>query len=376
MTQRDYYEILGIQRSATEEEIKKAYRKLAMKYHPDRNPGDKEAEDKFKEAAEAYEVLKDPQKRQIYDRYGHSGLKGGASQGFGGFDFDLADALRIFMSESFGFGDFFGSRHRNGNRSRGRDLQVKLRLSYEEIATGVQKTIKLKKWVVCDACGGTGSGSDEAQIACPQCHGSGEVRRVSQSLFGQFVNITTCPTCNGEGRVVKSPCHKCHGEGRVKGEGVITVDIPPGVATGNYLTVRGQGNVGPRKGPAGDVIVVIEEKEHEYFERHGDDVVYTLPISFSQAALGAEVEVPTLDGKSKLHIPAGTQSNKILRMRAKGFPHLNSYERGDQLVRVVVWTPTKLTKEEKELFKKLAKSENLSPPHHRGFFKRVKEAIL
>jgi len=378
MTQRDYYEVLGIQRDATEDEIKKAYRKLAMKYHPDRNPGDKEAENKFKEAAEAYEVLKEPQKREMYDRFGHSGLKGGFQGGFSGFDFDLGDALRTFMSESFGFGDIFGMGRGNGGRRRpqGQDMQVKLRLTYEEIATGVKKKIRLKKWVTCDACHGEGSEKDASEITCLQCQGSGEVRQVSQSLFGQFVNISTCPRCNGEGRIIQNPCRKCRGEGRVKGEGTISVEIPPGVSTGNYLTVRGEGNAGPRKGVAGDVIVVIEEVEHDWFERHGDDVIYTLPLSVSQAALGADVEVPTLDGKSILHVPAGTQSGKFLRMKKKGFPHLDGRDRGDQLVRVVVWTPTKLSPKAKQLFEELSKCEGISPPKRdKGFFARMKEAV-
>ncbi|RMF64398.1 MAG: molecular chaperone DnaJ, partial [Calditrichaeota bacterium] len=330
MTKRDYYEVLGVRRDASPDEIKKAYRKLAMKYHPDRNPGDKRAEESFKEVAEAYEVLRDPQKRERYDRFGHSGL-GGGFEGFG-FDFDLGDALRTFMSESFGFGDFFGMGRRSGSRSRvrrGADLQLKLKLTLEEIATGVKKKLKVKKWVRCDACNGTGGSEPDAYMTCLQCHGAGEVRQVSQSLFGQFVNITTCPRCNGEGRVLKSPCKKCGGDGRVHGESIITVDIPAGVATGNYLTIRGEGNVGPRGGPAGDVIVLIEEQEHEYFERHGDDILYNLVLSFSQAALGDEVEVPTLNGKAKLTIQPGTQMNKILRMRNKGIPRLHGHGRGD-----------------------------------------------
>jgi molecular chaperone DnaJ len=378
MSKRDYYEILGVSREAGAEEIKKAYRKQAMKYHPDRNPGDSDAEVKFKEASEAYEVLKDAGKRQRYDQFGHAGVKGGF-EGFAGFDFDLGDALRTFMSEGFGFGDIFGSsRSRGRSRAqRGGDLQVKLSLILEEIATGVQKKIKLKRWVVCGTCSGSGAAGSESYIECLQCQGSGEVRSVSQSLFGQFVNITTCPRCNGEGRILKSPCHACNGEGRLQGENVITIDIPPGVASGNYIAVRGEGNVGRRGGPAGDVIVVIEEKEHEYFQRHGNDVLYELPLSFTQVALGGDVEVPTLDGKAKLTIQAGTQSHKILRMRNKGIPGLNGAARGDQLVRVIVWTPSKLSAEEKKLLQTLAKSERMKPPQDdRSFLKRVKEAIL
>ncbi|MFQ5864694.1 MAG: molecular chaperone DnaJ [bacterium] len=378
MTKRDYYEILGVHRDASTDEIKKAYRKLAMEYHPDRNPGDKQAEEKFKEVAEAYEVLKDNEKRVRYDRFGHSGLRGGF-EGFAGFEFDLADALRTFMSESFGFGDFFGmGRGSTGPRQqRGRDLQIRLKLTLEEIANGVQKKIKLKKWTLCDACKGGGAAAGTTPITCLQCHGTGEVRQVSQSLFGQFVNITTCPRCNGEGKILKEPCKVCGGEGRVQGESIITVDIPSGVSYGNYITVRGEGNVGPKGGPEGDVIIFIEEKEHEYFERHGDDILYDLPLSFSQVALGADVEVPTLNGKAKLHIPPGTQSGKILRMRGKGILRLHSQKRGDQLVRIVVWTPTKLSAKEKKLFEELAKSEHTKPPQNdRTFLRKVKEAIF
>ncbi|MCG8607644.1 molecular chaperone DnaJ, partial [bacterium] len=377
MTKRDYYEILGVQKSANDEEIKKAYRKLAMEHHPDRNPGDTQSELKFKEIAEAYEVLRNPQKRQRYDRFGHSGLKGGF-EGLGGADFDLADALRTFMSEGFGFGDIFGMGRGSGGsrRRRGSDLQIKLKLSLEDIAAGVQKKIKLKKLVTCDECGGTGAAVDAGLMECTNCRGSGEVRQVSQSLFGQFVNITTCPTCRGEGNVVREPCLVCNGAGRKQGEGAVSVEIPAGVASGNYLTLRGEGNVGPNAGPAGDVIVLIEEEEHEYFQRHGDDILYNLPLSFHQVVLGDEVEVPTLNGKAKLQIQAGTQTHKILRMRSKGIPHLHSSGRGDQLVRIVVWTPTKLSANDKKLLKELAQSEHFGPPENdRGFFKKMKEAI-
>jgi molecular chaperone DnaJ len=378
MTKRDYYEILGVRRDASTEEIKKAYRKLAMQYHPDRNPGDKRAEEKFKEVAEAYEILKDNEKRARYDRFGHGGLKGGF-EGFTDFDFDLADALRTFMSESFGFGDFFGmGRGGTGARKRrGKDLQLRLKLTLEEIANGVQKKIKLKKWVFCEACKGSGAAEGTAPVTCLQCGGTGEVRQVSQSLFGQFVNITTCPRCHGEGKILKEHCKVCAGEGRVQGESIITVDVPSGVSYGNYITLRGEGNVGPKGGPKGDVIIFIEEIEHEYFERHGDDILYDLPLSFSQVALGTEVEIPTLNGKAKLHIPAGTQSGKILRMRGKGIGRLHGNGKGDQLVRIMVWTPTKLSAKEKKLFEELANSENSKPPENdRNFLKKVKEAIF
>jgi len=357
MTEKDYYEILGVSRDASQEEIKKAYRRLALKYHPDRNPGDKEAEEKFKEAAEAYEVLSDPEKRRIYDQYGHAGLKGGFDRGFA--DFDLTDALRTFM-EGFGdLGDFFGFGRRRSERGpeRGSDLQIRISLTLEEIATGVEKKIRVKKLVPCDECDGTGIAKGYGATTCPTCHGSGEVRQVSRSIFGQFVNITTCPTCHGEGRIISNPCPRCHGEGRVRGESTISIKIPAGVATGNYLTIRGEGNYGPRNGPPGDLIVVIEEKEHPYFERHGEDILYDLPVGFSQLVLGAEVEVPTLDGKVKFRIPAGTQSGKIFRLKGKGIPRLNAYGRGDQLVRVMLYTPEKISGEERKLIEKLAEYE-------------------
>ncbi len=377
---RDYYEILNIDKNASDDAIKKAYRKMAMQYHPDRNPNDKDAEQKFKEAAEAYEVLKDSGKRQRYDRFGHSGVKGGAS-GFDGFEVDLGDALRTFMSEGFGFGDIFGMGRGSGSRTnrkqKGADLQLKLELTLEEIAAGVQKKIKIKKSVACGTCDGSGGASADAHMTCLQCQGSGEMRQVSQSLFGQFVNISTCSRCNGSGKVLKDPCKTCTGKGVVSGESVVTADIPAGVNTGNYLVLRGEGNAGPNNGPKGDVIVVIEEIEHDHFERHADDILYDLPLSFAQVALGAEVEVPTLNGKAKLTIQPGTQTNKILRMRNKGIQHMNQGGRGDQLVRVIVWTPTKLSSEEKELLKELDKSEQMKPPlDDPGFFKRVKEAIF
>ncbi len=378
MTKRDYYELLGVSKDANDEDIKKAYRKLAMQYHPDRNPNDKRAEEKFKEIAEAYEVLREPEKRQRYDRFGHSGVKGGFD-GFAGFDFDLSDALRTFMSESFGFGDFFGTGRgdrRASRKKRGSDLQIKLTLTLEEIASGVQKQIKLKKLVLCDVCNGNGASPGASAETCYHCQGSGQVRQVSQSIFGQFVNISTCPVCRGEGKVVRDVCKACNGEGRKTGHGLITVDIPGGVSSGNYITVRGEGNVGHNGGAPGDVVIFIDEQEHKFFERHGDDILYDLPVSFVQVALGDEVEVATLNGKAQISIPPGTQPDKILRMRGKGIAKLHGHGRGDQLIRVRVWTPTKLNAKEKKLIEELGKSENLKPPENdRGLFSKVKEAI-
>jgi molecular chaperone DnaJ len=377
MSKRDYYEVLGVAREANDEDIKKAYRKLAMQYHPDRNPGSKEAEEKFKEAAEAYEILKDEAKRQRYDAYGHAGVKGGYD-GFGGVDVDLADALRTFMSEGFGFGDFFNlGRTRNSGPTRGSDLQIRIKLTLEEIAAGVTKKIKLRRLMNCETCGGTGAESGSKPVKCPACNGTGQIRQVSRSIFGQFVNITTCGQCGGIGKVVQNPCPACTGEGRVQGEKTISVDVPAGVNSGNYITVRGEGNAGPRGGPPGDALIFIEEKEHEFFERHGDDILYDLAISITQAVLGDEVEIPTLSGAAKLEIGPGTQSGKILRMRNKGIPHLNGYGSGDQLVRVVVWIPTKISSEERRLFEQLSRHADLRPPKDdRGFFKKMKDSLF
>lgn len=383
MAKRDYYEILGVERGASEEDIKKAYRKLAIQYHPDKNPGDKQAEEKFKEATEAYEILRDPQRREQYDRFGHVGVAQGA--GFEGFDFghfDLADALRAFMRDfgSFGFEDFFGERTTRARRAReihrGEDLQLKLKLALEEIASGVEKKIKLKRFQKCTVCNGTGSEKGASRKTCPRCQGTGETRQVSRSLFGQIVNITTCSYCGGEGTIIDKPCSACSGEGRVKGDSMITVKIPPGVSSGNYIPIRGAGNSGSRGGPAGDAIVFIEEQEHPVFKRQGDDIIYENLISISQATLGDEVEIQTLDGKAHLKIPSGTQSGKLFRLRGKGIPHLHGYGKGDQIVRVTVWIPTSLSAEEKKLFKELSKMEGTKPPQTgKGFFDRLKETL-
>ncbi len=374
MSKRDYYEVLGVGREASEEAIKKAYRKLALKYHPDRNPGNKEAEEKFKEATEAYEVLRDPQKRSQYDRFGHSGLKGGF-QGFDFQGFDLSDALRAFMRDfgSFGFGDLFGERtaSRRGPR-RGSDLQVRLRLSLEEIAKGVEKTIKLKRLQMCTGCGGSGG----KLRTCPTCQGRGEVRKVSRGLFGQFVNVTTCPTCGGEGRVIDQACSACGGEGRIRATSTVTVKVPAGVTTGNYIPIKGGGDVGPRGGPPGDLIVLIEEKEHPNFQRKGDDLLLELPISIPQAVLGDQVEIPTLDGGVDLKIPPGSQSGIVFRLRGKGIPHLQGYGKGDLLVRIMVWIPTHLNPEERALFQRLTQMEGVKPPKEdKGFFHKIKDAL-
>jgi molecular chaperone DnaJ len=384
MSKRDYYDVLGLSRGANEDDIKKAYRKLALQHHPDRNPGSTEAEEKFKEATEAYEILKDPQKRSTYDQFGHAGLSGAGGFGTGGFaGFDLSDALRAFMRDFGGFGgifdDFFGgagsTRTRRGY-PKGQDLQVRLNLTLEEIAVGVEKKLKIKRLQKCDECGGSGAAKGSSKKTCPKCRGSGQLRRVSRSLFGQFVNVTACDLCHGEGRIIDTPCPQCRGEGRVKGASTISVKIPAGVTSGNYIQMRGLGNVGLRGGPAGDVIVLVDEQKHPEFRRHGDDILHDTLISFTQAALGDEIPVPTLDGKIDLKIPAGTQSGKVFRFRGKGIPHLHGYGKGDELIRVLVWVPTRLSSEEKKLLKELAAQENMKPPEgDKGFFEKLKETL-
>lgn len=369
----DYYEVLGVSKSASKDEIKKAYRKLAVKFHPDKNPGNKEAEDRFKQVGEAYEVLRDDEKRARYDRFGHAGLSG-SSRGFTTDPFDLF--REFFEGSGFGgFGSQFGGRRQSGPQT-GSDLQVKLNLTLEEVAHGVSKKIKIRFLDRCDECSGSGAKDHSSKVTCPACNGRGEVRQVSRSIFGQFVNITTCNRCHGEGKIIEAPCPSCSGEGRVRTEKTLTADIPPGVSTGNYLNLQREGNVGPRGGPAGDVIVVIEEIEHDLFERNGNDVIYELPVTFSQAALGDDMEVPTLFGKVNMKIPAGIQSGKILRLRGKGIPALNGYDKGDQLVRVVVWTPQNLTREEREIFEHLSKvSGKTAPKGGRGFFEKIKDTF-
>lgn len=384
MAKRDYYEILGVDRSASAEEIKKAYRKYAMKHHPDRNKDNPDAEAQFKEGAEAAEVLMDPQKRQAYDQFGHEGVSGQfRGGGFQWSDFSHAgDFQDIFsnLDEIFGggiFGDLFGGgggRRRRSNK--GEDLKVSLALSLEEIVEGAQKNLKLSRLEACDTCGGSGAKAGSDPISCDMCGGQGQVRQATRSLFGQFVNVTTCPQCGGNGKIIRDKCGDCEGQGRQKKQVNLTVNIPAGVAEGNYIPLRGQGNAGPNSGPAGDCLVFIEEKEHEFFERHGNDIVYDLPISFSQAALGDDIEVPTLTGRVSMKIPAGTQSGKIFRLRGKGMPEVNGYRTGDQLVRVVVWTPTKLSKKAEELFRELAELESgKAPEGGKGFFDRVKEVL-
>jgi len=381
MTKRDYYEILGVAKNATKDDLKKAYRKLAMQYHPDRNPGDKESEEKFKEAAEAYEILNSDDKRAKYDRFGHDGVRGSGygSQGFS----DINDIFSHF-SDIFGggggssiFDDFFGGGQQRG-RQRGRgvpgsDLKVTLKLTLEEIAEGTSKKIKIKKQVKCEQCSGSGAEGSNSKKKCPICNGSGEIRSVSRSVFGQFVNITACSNCSGEGEVIDTPCKKCMGDGRVSEETNVKIDVPAGVHEGSYMTIRGEGNAGKRGGHPGDIIVVFKEEEHEYFIREEDDIIYDLTITFPEAVMGTEIDVPTLVGKARLKIDAGTPSGKLLKMRDKGIRHLNHSGRGDQIVRVMVNIPQKLNHKEKELLKELAEQSNFKTTgkeNEKGFFKR------
>jgi molecular chaperone DnaJ len=371
---RDFYETLGVPREASSDEVKKAYRKLAMQYHPDRNKGEKAAEEKFKEVSEAYDVLNDPQKRQMYDQYGMAGLKGG-SGGFGGFHtFDLSEALSMFMRDFGGMGgfdSFFGGGQRERrSRRRGQDIKVSLDLSIEDVAHGSTRKIKLKTLHGCDRCGGTGASPGSNPSPCQTCGGRGEVRRAQQSLFGQLVSVGTCPTCNGEGSVVSDPCEECRGDGRVRRETVVDIEVPAGVSSENYLTLRGKGAAGPRNGPHGDLIVQLNVLDDSRFERRGDDLVYDLPVSFSQAALGQEFEIPTPYGDEAIEIPAGTQSGTIVTVRGQGLPNLNDGRRGSLHIRVQVWTPTKLTPEMDGLFGQLADLEG-DPPTEDGLGRRI-----
>ena len=389
MAKRDFYEVLGVLKSASQDEIKKAYRQMAMKYHPDRNQGNKEAEEKFKEAAEAYEVLSDQEKRQRYDQFGADGLRGTNYRDFTDVN-DIFSTFGDIFSGGFGgsiFDEVFGTGTRQKRRSSGQhgqpgsDLRVRITLTLEEIASGVEKKLKVKRQKKCDVCNGSGAKSSGGRSTCPQCGGTGELRQVSRSMFGQFVNITTCPTCEGEGRIVKDPCSACHGEGRVQGESTIKVTVPAGVTEGNYIPLQGQGNAGRHGGPAGDLLVVIEEEAHPNFKRNGDDIIYDLWISYPTAALGGDVEIPTLTGKAKLSIDPGTPAGRLLRMRERGIPHLNNYGRGDELVRVNIWVPTKLNAKEKELLRDLSSGEHVNPSeddrrkNDQSFFDKVKDVF-
>jgi molecular chaperone DnaJ len=374
---RDYYEVLGVSKNATKEELKKAYRKIALKYHPDKNPGDTEAENKFKEAAEAYEVLHDDDKRRRYDQFGHAGLSG--SYGGGGFGMDIEDIFSHFGDIFGGFGGFggFGSSGRRSRRvNKGSNLRVKVKLTLEEIANGVEKKIKVNKYVPCKACDGTGAARGSSMDTCQTCRGSGQVTRVSNTFLGQMQTTTTCPSCGGEGRVIKNKCNNCYGEGIVKDDEIIKLTIPAGVGEGMQLSVSGKGNAARRGGINGDLILLIHEVEHPNLVRNGNDLLYNLFISIPDAILGKPVEIPTLDGKVKVRIEPGTQPGKVLRLRNKGLPDVNGYGRGDLLVNVNVWIPQNVDKEEKKTIEKLGMSANFQPnpsKSEKSFFNKMKD---
>ena len=381
MTKRDYYEVLEVSKSASGEEIKKAYRKVALKYHPDRNPGDKEAEDKFKEAAEAYEVLSNPDKKSRYDQFGHAGMRGAGS--YGGGHMNMDDIFQNFgdIFGDFGpFESFFGGgRSRAGQPRTGRrgsNLRIKIKLTLAEMAEGVQKVIKVKKHITCDVCNGSGAKDSSSFQTCNTCNGRGVVTRITNTILGQMQTSQTCPTCHGEGRQITSRCTNCSGDGKVYGEEKITIDIPAGVMEGVQLSMSGKGNAGERGGPAGDLIITVEEVPDEFLKREGNNVVFELYLNFVDAALGTNVEVPTIDGKAKIKIPAGTQAGKIFRLKGKGIPSINSYEKGDQLIHVNLWTPKNLSAEEKKILEKLKDSPNFQPnpsKSEKGFFEKMKD---
>ncbi|MEM6398476.1 MAG: molecular chaperone DnaJ [Bacteroidota bacterium] len=383
MAKRDYYEVLGVGKNASDNDLKKAYRKLAMKYHPDRNPDDKEAEEKFKEAAEAYEILSDADKRARYDRMGHAGVDPNA--GFGGRGGMTMEDIMSQFGDIFGegggpFGSFFGGgaagSRRQARGERGSNLRIKVPLTMEEIAKGVTKKIKVKRQVKCDMCGGSGAKDSGSVTTCRTCNGAGVVRQVRSTFLGQMATTTTCPTCNGTGKQITAKCPKCKGEGRVYQEDTIEVEIPPGMEEGIQLSMRGKGNAGRQGGPAGDLLINVEEKPHDELQRDGQKVVYDLYLNFADAALGTSVEVPTIDGKVRIKIPSGTPAGKILRLRGKGLPGLQGGPVGDQLIHVNLWTPKSLSDEERKILEKLRESPNFKPQSgkkDKGFFERMKE---
>jgi molecular chaperone DnaJ len=378
MAKRDYYEVLGVGKDADESTVKKAYRKIAMEFHPDRNPDNKEAEEKFKEAAEAYEVLSDADKKARYDRFGHAGLSGNG--GFSGGGMSMDDIFSQF-GDIFGdspFESFFGSRggQQRSSGQRGSNLRIRVGLSLEEIANGVTKKIKVKKRVNCDQCSGTGAKDTHSVKTCGTCGGSGYVRQVRSTFLGQMQTTTVCPTCSGAGKQITDPCTKCKGDGRMMGAETIEIEIPGGVEDGMQLSMRGRGNAGLKGGPAGDLLINIEEKQHPHLKRDGRNLIYDLYLNFADAALGTSVEVPTISGKVKIKIPAGTQGGKIFRLKQKGLPSVQSYGKGDQLIHVNIWTPKKMSDSEKKLMETIRDSENFKPQpgkSDKGFFERMKD---
>ena len=388
MSKKDYYDILGVSKNSPADEIKKAYRKLAIKYHPDKNPDDKASEDKFKEAAEAYEVLSNPEKKQRYDQFGHAGAQGGFGGGYGGGGMNMEDIFSQF-GDVFGgggggggspFDSFFGGggqSSRGGRRAqRGTNLRIKVKLTLEEIANGVEKKIKVNKQIVCDTCDGTGAKDKNSFSSCKTCGGSGAVRRVTNTILGQMQTTSTCPTCNGEGSTISAKCNTCHGDGVSRGEETISINIPAGVSEGMQLSMSGKGNAAPRGGVPGDLIILVEETPHDSLKREGINIIYDLHVSFVDATLGASVEVPTIDGKARIKLEPGTQGGKILRLKGKGIPEVNSYHKGDQLIQINIWTPKILNNEERELLETLKESQNFKPnpgKNEKSFFDRMKE---
>ena len=373
----DFYAVLGVPRDASDDDIKKAYRRLAMQWHPDRNGGSKEAEEKFKTITEAYDVLRDPQKRAAFDRYGEAGLRGGGGQS--AYEHvDLSDALNIFMRDFGGFGDLFGASaggRRSGPRS-GADIKLPLPLTLTEVATGVEKTVSLKVLEACDKCEGSGAEPGTKPSSCGTCGGAGEVRRAQRSFFGQFVSVAPCPTCAGEGVVVANPCKKCRGEGRVRADRTLKITVPPGVATGQYMTLRGVGNIGPRGGTRGDVLVVFEVDDDERFERDGEDLFCEALVTYPQLVFGAEITVPGVTGDLSLRVPAGTQSGAVFHLRGRGLPRVNASGTGDLHVKVQLWTPQSVEGEEKQLIERLGALQGKTPERReKGFWSKMKEAL-
>ena len=385
MSKRDYYEVLGVTKNSTDDEIKKSYRKIAMQFHPDRNPNDKSAEDKFKEAAEAYDVLSNPDKKAKYDRFGHNAFGPGTSggQGFSG-NMNMDDIFSNFgdIFGDSGFGSFFGggrSSSRSGGGQRGSNLRVKIKINYEEIAKGVTKSLKLKKQLLCNSCGGNGAKDKYSSQTCKTCNGSGQVRKVTNTFLGQMQTVSTCSSCNGRGSTITDPCITCRGAGRISGEETVQINIPAGVFEGIELSMPGKGNAGERGGASGDLLIVIEEQKHELLHREGLNVAFDLHISFADAVFGTQIEIPTIDGKAKIKIPPGTQSGKIFRLKGKGFPEVQGYSVGDELVQVNVWIPQQISNEEKAIIEKLNNSPNFKPnpnnSENKGFYERFKDVF-
>jgi molecular chaperone DnaJ len=380
MGKRDYYEVLGVSKEATKDEIKKAYRKQALKFHPDKNPGDKKSEENFKEAAEAYEILSNEEKKARYDRYGHAGLGNNGAGGYSGHGMTMDDIFSSFgdiFGDAFGgFGGFGGSRQGGQRRvNKGSNLRVKVKLNLQEIAAGAEKKIKVTKYDACDSCGGSGAADASSMTSCNTCHGSGHVTRLTNTMLGQMQTTSVCPACGGDGKIITKKCTHCYGEGIAQKEDIIKINIPAGVGKGMQMTVSGKGNAPRRGGVNGDLLVVIDEEEHPELIREGNDLIYNLFISIPDAVLGTHVEVPTVDNNVKIKIEPGTQPGKILRLRGKGLPEVNGYGRGDLMVNVNVWIPKSVSKEEMRTFEKFRESGSFTPnpdKNDRGFFDRMR----